>query len=668
MERESAETMDPREDRTSAIRTHLNEMMSSRMPGTSGTASTSPKINAPTSPTPLPSSINEPPKGALAGDLSLPQLPPLGFGASDPEGMRRTLTPIVEGGSPAERNPTLPVIPGAPAANPPQQTEGPALPSHEIRNEDQVPNSTSPAPLSTPSAYSPTDIVSASISPMPGLSEENARDVSVVKPSPEAGISVVGGVSSERPSNDDGQAPDGPEVSTTSFQSSASPPPLSPANSSNPPASVSPGLAPPRTPSPKFSVLTSPHSMMMDSPTRAMGQSFAEFGSSAEHLSGQSSTPPTPLRAATVAPPKRQEPIKEDTSPSQNGTLDIYDQAGAMFYLHHIQQGSLEMDSQPLPDTNGKDVSSESEGVLAQPTVAPLRTRGSSSPPPTSIAHPQPLSIDVSHRKPPIQQLPRTPTLDYGPERRPFGARAAPVSNPSFTSATHSPRNASMRSNTADSNIYRENTTQLEDPDADALAALSFLERHDDVPPAAPVPTSPTIRPEVATSPSQPQQPPTIVEPEVRSPSPGSESASVYKSSFAPSKNAMERKARSEAQQAAHEAAAHRPGRGAGKPKRKPKAGGGWEDSSDEEEDEEDEEDEDVDSDGQPVAPRDDKSVSNYAASANNHRSQFSSPRGPSPLASGDASSYQTRPHPRPPRHLPPVPQPPRMQGLSLPN
>jgi hypothetical protein len=53
---------------------HLNEMMTSRIPGTSGTASTLPKINATTSPTPLPSSINESPKGALSGDSSLPQL------------------------------------------------------------------------------------------------------------------------------------------------------------------------------------------------------------------------------------------------------------------------------------------------------------------------------------------------------------------------------------------------------------------------------------------------------------------------------------------------------------------------------------------------------------------------------------------------------------------
>ena len=675
MERETAEVIDPREDRTSAIRTRLNNILSSRLTGLSATPSSS-KVNDPTSQTPL-ASTNELPKGTPTGALSLPHLPPLGFDSSDPEMMRRALTPIVEA-SPAVRNPALPVDPGAHPAKPVQQSDEPAPPSDEIRSEDQVPSSTTPAPVSPPSAYTPTDPPSTPISLTHVLSEELAKNASVPKPNPETVISVDVGVSGEHPSNDDGQAHDGPAASTPSLQSSAaSPPSLSPANSSNPPTSASPGLAPPRTPSPKFSVLTSPHSML-DSPTRAMGQTIMESGSSTERLSRQSLTPPTPLRAATVvASSKLPESIQESTPPSRDGTLDIYDQAGAMFYLHNLHQGSLEVDSRPLPDPNGKDVSSESEGVdgqfVHQPTVAPLRTKGSTSPPPQQPTGPKPLSVDtVQHRKPPNQQLPRTPTLEYGPERRPFGARAAPVSHrqDTLTSSTHSPRNLSMRSSKGDTNVQPGITSQLEDQDADALAALSYLdlERHDDVTPAAPVPSSPTIRPEVVTSPAEPQRPPTIIEPDVRSPSPDSESASVYKSSFAPSKNAMQRKKKSEAQQAAHEAATHRPGRGAGKTKSKSKGAGGWEDSSEEEE-EEDEEEEDVDSDGQPAAPRDDRSVSNYTASANNHRSQYSSPRGPSPLASGDAPSYQPQPQPhaRPPRHLPPVP-PSRSQGLSLPS
>ena len=661
MERQAAEIVDPREDRTSAVRSRLNDILFNSVQGLA--AGTSPKTNASSS-QPLPST-NEPPQGAPTNGFSpLPQLPPLGFDSSDTEAIRRALTPIVETSS-TEKDPPRPVISEAPADNPPQQSDGPAPRSVEVRTEYPFPTSTSPASVSTPSAYTPTVLTSTPISPKRGLSEESAPTPSVAKPNPQ-------GPSSELPSNDDGQAHHDRAASITSLHSSAaSPPPLSPADSSDPPASSSPALAPPRTPSPKLSVLTSPHSMS-DSPTRGAGQSFGEFGSSTELLNRQSLTPPNALQAATVAPSKLgQEFIQGSTPPSREGTLDVYDEAGAMFYIHHLGQGSLEVDTRPLPDSNGRDVSSESEGMAygqfphhVQPTVAPLRTKSTSkatSPPPQQSAHSPTLSLDTSHRKPPHQQLPRTPTLDYGPDRRPFGARAAPASNrrDSVTSSPHPPLSPRMQSSIVDTNTQRGNATQFEDSNADALAALTFLEHHDDVPPVAPVPSA------VATSPSQPhQKPPTIVEPERRSPSPKSDSASLYKSSFAPSKNAMDRKARSEAQQAAHEAATHRPGRGAGKTKSK--AAGGWGGSSDEEEEEEDE-DEDVDSDEQPVATRDDRSLSNYATSANNNRSQYSSPRGPSPLASGDASSYQGQPHARPARNLPPVP-PPRMQGMSLPN
>ena len=175
--------------------------------------------------------------------------------------------------------------------------------------------------------------------------------------------------------------------------------------------------------------------------------------------------------------------------------------------------------------------------------------------------------------------------------------------------------------------IRQGRMSQLDDPDADALAALTFLERHDDNVHNAPVPAvSSTSSPDSSppSPPSRPrEEPPSIVEPDMQPPSPESENASVYKSSFAPSRNAMQRKARSEAQQAAHEAATHRPGRGTAKAKNKPKRGGAWGDSSEEEEEDEEEEDEDVDSDGQPANLRDDRSVSNYAASPN-QRSRFS--------------------------------------------
>jgi CCR4-NOT transcriptional complex subunit CAF120 len=207
--------------------------------------------------------------------------------------------------------------------------------------------------------------------------------------------------------------------------------------------------------------------------------------------------------------------------------------------------------------------------------------------------------------------------------------------------------------------------SQVEDLEVYA-AALTFLDQHDDDAPPAPAP-APSTSSAAAPPPSHPREEhPATSEPNLLPPTPESENASVYKSSFAPSKNAMQRKARTEAQQAAHEAATHRPGRVTGKPKNKFKSVGTWGDSSEEEEDEEDEEDEDVDSDGQPVAPRDDRSVSNYAASVH-QRSRVPSPRGPSPLAgvAGVADGPPTQPMSRPPRNLPPVPVL-RGQGTSL--
>ncbi|KAI0303795.1 hypothetical protein B0F90DRAFT_1326973 [Multifurca ochricompacta] len=662
LDRELAETMDPRDDRTSAVRSRLLGILSLRMQELTSPDATSrsPQPNAPSVHLPLPST-DEPTKGTSQdGSSSLPQLPPLAFSSSEPEALsHRALTPIIEGSGP-EKDLGHPIT--------------------EDRVEERAPEppkSASPPPVSPPSVYTPTEAASVSVSPPRG-SIESSRNASIAKP-------FAGNVPSELPYVDDGRGVlVASPTSAHSFHSSApaSPPSLSPANSSNPPASLSPAQAPPRTPSPKFSVLTSPHSMM-DSPTRAMSQSFAEFGSGAERTSRQSFSPPTALRAASLPSSKlNQEPVLAIKNSSHEEEIsDIFDEAGALYYIHQFEQGSPEANPRSAPEKDLTSASASSDfdgngsgnGNISQPVVAPLRPKTTSPPPQhqytttMAMAAARSLtSIDTSHpshRKPPIQPLPRTPTLDYGPERRPFGARAAPspASNRQeiAASATQPSLNPTIttRSSTGNNSVQSGSMSQLEDSDADALAALTFLERHEDALPIATAQSAPPPRLQ--------QQPPAIVGPEleVDPPTPESENASVYKSSFAPSKNAMQRKARTEAQQAAHEAATHRPGRALETTKTRRNTAGAWGDSSEEEEDEEDEEDdddnEDVDSDGLPVAPRDDRSVSNYAASAN-QRSQYSSPRGPSPLASGDASFHQ--PQLRPPRNLPPVP-PPRGQG-----
>ena len=653
--------MDPRNDRTSIVRSRLLNILSLRMQTLSSQSVTSKPPNSNVSPSL--SSTEETAKGMPQGP-SLPHIPPLNFGSSgNEEATRRALTPIVESSGFERDSGRLPSG-GSPIASSPQQSnnvnDSASLSKQDRREELEVPN---PTHLSSPSVYTPTEGPSAPVSPP---HKESVESLPNAKLSPTTGIPLNGVTPGERRSTDDNRTHGVDSVSSpTSIRSSpssaTSPPSLSPANSSNPPASVSPGLVSPRTPSPKLSVLTSPHSM--DSPVRP-NQSFAEFGT--EGSRRQSLTAPV-LQTAPLEPSKlRQDSVQTSTDSSRDYEHGIYDEAGVLYYLDQFEQGSLDTNPLLAPEADEEDFPLEIGPPPISQITQPLRPKTTSPPPrPTSSGRSLPVldTLDTLHRKPPIQPLPRTPTLDYGPERRPAGARAAPVINRQDTvsSTAQLRHNPSVRSN---GNIQQESMSQLEDPDADAFVALTFLERHDDDAPVAPAPMSSASSAAVSPPPRLREEPPAIVEPDFRPQTPDSENA--YKSSFAPSKNAMQRKARTEAQQAAHEAATHRPGRGKGKAKNKPKSVGAWGDSSEEEDDddEEDEEDEDVDSDGQPAAPRDDRSVSNYAASVNQRSSRLDSPRGPSPLASaGDAPPPQT--HPRPPRNLPPVPIP-RGQCMSL--
>jgi CCR4-NOT transcriptional complex subunit CAF120 len=623
-------------------------------PPTSPSATLKPlHTNAP--PSHLPST-DEPVKRS-SGDESppLPQIPPIDTGLSEPsDATRRVLTPITEGGSGSDRDPSRPIVSGPPVASSPLQNNTSALHTDEGEGEAQVlemPALASPDQLSPPSVYAPTEVPSVPVSPPQGHSRELSRHTSVAEPSLET-TPLTATLFSERPLVDNNQPSDVRIPSPTSVRSmhSTSAPSLSPANSSNPPVSVSPVQPTPRTPSPGFSILTSPHSVV-ESPHRRIAFADIENRGERARLSIHSLTSPTFYSAVLPPPNLGQVPIEMNKEAHGEEAHDI---TGALYYIHQFDQDSAETSARHAEAESSREVSSETDNEIpqpvrfTQPTILPLRPKGTSPPPQPQPTSPRSLLTHVDtnhHRNPPIQPIPRTPTLDYSPDRRPAGARAAPGSNRQETSTwgIQPPRNHTIRT---DRNTQPRNMSHLEDPDADALAALAFLGRHDD----APVSSSPP--------PSRPQQPPpAVVEPEIRSPTPEGESASAYKSSFAPSKNAMQRKARTEAQQAAHEAATHRPGRGSGSAKNRHKASGAWGDSSEEEEEEED--DEDVDSDGQPVAPRDDLSVSPSA----NQRSQYSSPRGPSPLASGDAPSNQ--PHPRPPRNLPPVPTS-RVQSLSL--
>ncbi|KAH8117826.1 hypothetical protein DFH11DRAFT_1850703 [Phellopilus nigrolimitatus] len=242
--------------------------------------------------------------------------------------------------------------------------------------------------------------------------------------------------------------------------------------------------------------------------------------------------------------------------------------------------------------------------------------------------------------------------------RRPSGARAPPrVAGKRFIpsdSPSSMPREVDEQQPPVQNahtmsahNQHHGGDNDDDDETVDALAALSFLEQHDDdgvpAPAQSPRPTrqqqnSPLSPSESAYAPMP--APPQIMEPEDRAPSPPSPRSSKhqYRSSFAPSKQAAERKARSQAQQAAHDAAVHKPGRPNGRQKTKQREGG-WESSEDEEEEEEEDEDEEEDAGEEEEQPR--------AASAN-RGATIAAPvgrnpvyqqqmRGLSPSASGSA-------------------------------
>ena len=143
-----------------------------------------------------------------------------------------------------------------------------------------------------------------------------------------------------------------------------------------------------------------------------------------------------------------------------------------------------------------------------------------------------------------------------------------------------------------------------DDVNSETLAALTYLELADSdgaLPsePAAPVPAVSRTEPVRAHSPSDHTENIPVVRVDVPG---GTGEALPYKSSFAPSTKAAERKAKAKEQKDAKLAAVHRPGRANGK--RKSRVAGAWESSEEEEEEEDDEDEDELDSLAKAPAPQ----------------------------------------------------------------
>lgn len=501
-------------------------------------------------------------------------------------------------------------------------------------------------------------------------------------------------------------SPETPSFSTTptAFSSPQSSPldRRSPYQTPGSPGLHGPSAAPPSTPgrtrspvpaSPPFTVLPSPHSVLekdlpsiqavqtqaQETPQRLSSPPVPSRSPGRNPYVSPSPVPPVPDKPTspllTPAAPPAAAPAKP--SPAQDAQNEN-DFTAALYYMQQFEE---------KPPPPRRVPTTISEGSEISPT-------SSEDPQPSSQVH-----SSMSSRLAASQPLLRgagggilgsegSLSSSRAPlGRKPSGARAPSNSRVlNLDTSSHpssSPERPHVPNDEFDAmpNNSKSTLSHTDDVNADALAALSFLDhvpsmappqRAPDVPAAKPVPSPP---PRQQESPYSSENVPA-----------SSENATQYRSSFALSKQAAERKARVQAQQAAHQAAVHRPGRANGKRSVSGPRAGAWNDSSEEEdEDEEEEDDADSDSDNEP-STLDSKRPSRAAAPPSapapasvpdSAQASFPAPVPTAPIrplrphsrnaspaevaAATDANPYAQLRHPR---NLPPVPRP-QTQGES---
>ncbi|KAF8896461.1 hypothetical protein BD779DRAFT_1496046 [Infundibulicybe gibba] len=719
LDRELAETLDPRDDRTSAIRSRLRDILLDRMRG--GEPGPTPASRASSEVAPSLPPIGE--DGALV--TRGPQLPPLNF-SSTPS--KAPMSPITERSSVQTHGaPSIlgtypvgesPISPAQQAQDQNQNLNQNYLHQNQLNTQIRImmgPLSHSPLPTSPNTSQSPVDHQIRASSPPPATASHPVAKSSLDSgPQPDEGkpnhVSpvhpAVGGQSVGDTTTKNTMT--SPITSTSPSMAAFSSPSewssgANPTLSENRPPPLSPQLHnPPGAPtaiksmlSDRTSVLTSPHSIdqgsrvsvdrtsHLTSPHSIKGDDDLPIGHSplmSPHSPGGHSND-LPIKAvlndgphffsspySPVNPSRRLSghtyssgpSSPSQTLPSPNAShfpiqrapespAAMFNEAGA---LHHLQQQQrqpsesvhvgdhikrkpttiLEKDnesgssSESLPasktDPTGTIESARNEAstsaransnnLRAMPArqstpMAFQRLPSPEKPPPATSP-----SGPGSHGRPghtPAGRLSPTPRPGLG--RKPSGARAPasnrPYNGDSFSSSQQvteteedSQSEQSMSNNKKSVGNGPVNpprpSASSDEPDLDALAALSYLDVDDDEKTASP-PMTKVAPLNVRTSDRR----------DTSSPQPVSavstSSSQPFKSSFAPSKQALERMAKAQAQQEAHHAAVHKPGRANGKKKPKVVDKGAWGESSDEEEEEEEEE-EDVDSDDPPQTNR----------------------------------------------------------------
>ncbi|KAF8632220.1 hypothetical protein AX15_001978 [Amanita polypyramis BW_CC] len=547
LDREAAETLDPRHDRTSAVRSNLQKLLFHKMQNT-GVRTVSPERQQQ-----LPEQSNP---NAIFG----PQLPPLSF--ADIGLHRSPLTPVAEGSTPDIR----------------------------IMSVDAQSSTVVPPPAETMSA-SPVQSTNTSQvhqEEPPASPQATSNDVPL---SPQSHISPLAAISKGKTRED--------SISHSS---------LTLPHEKNQPIALPASASEDRPPS-RSSMLTSPHSI-----AEKVGPS--ELAYSAKNRSLDMS-PLTSPYSARPSPQDLSPPVgvpAEGALPAvpSNDFRNLFNEAGALYLVSDTDGDSSKQQPRRIQTTvpeQDDNSSSESDhhvaaANLSSPATSPTPTSvGPSSP---KITGPVPVRQNTpmafAEREGPINR--QSPNTRSGSGRKPSGARelgtGRPYNSESLSSFTKPI--AEENSDTDDSMgelqlpPQAKNARQLpsEDSNLDVLAALSYLDVDDEgLPPQAAANTVEPlkIRSPDKSAPSSSSLPESSI---ATFPAPASsevKQATQFRSSFVPSKQAAERKAKVQAQQIAHNAAVHKPGRLNGK--RKSRVGGAWNESSEEEDDDEDDEDED---------------------------------------------------------------------------
>ncbi|KAF9456625.1 hypothetical protein BDZ94DRAFT_1314985 [Collybia nuda] len=709
LDRELAETLDPRDDRTSAVRSRLINILLERMRGHEPPLSQhSIPSNQSTDKPPIlpPIGIQNINNGGFNPSLtSGPQLPPLIFGSSSshqpPVGFSRPATPpektqlsaITERSSLNTNGKTPPVDE---SVGNPQYTHGEsAVQVHESSKFNRpsppspVPGSPKPADQTSPQlSNSDTGVVRRSFdipNQTPLRFEANEHSITdmggsfggpgggvlnLAQPQPPVSVSPPSEARSTY------YAPPGaipePRPRTTSILTS----PHSDTQSYHSPPEHAhiPVLEPPRR---TASVLTSPHSIASsDDPSprhlsdRASDRASVLTSPHSPHRILQNRELPGRFASTALVspiPPQQAFPAASRVHPppathAKEELNDIHNEAGALFYMQQIKPESNNSQGQHhrAQTTNTEqddDGSSSSHYHSPQPATVRLGTsspgggKGSRSPPvrqSTPMAFVEHSSPQPSNSAMSISADRLSPSSRPGLGRKPSGARAQTTRSYGGDGISSSHQ------------LTEEEETQSEDYTDSARNRMAQVQGQ---PPAPSEDSNLDALAALSYLDADDEKPPSPrqvkVEPlnvrsthKAPSPQPVKEFGSQFKSSFAPSKQAAERKAKAQAQQAAHHAAVHKPGRSSAKAKRKSRIAGAWNESSDEDEEEEDDDDDEdePDSDGERLT---NKQNSSGAPSSNNslqHR-QFQSQN-----AEMNSEIPQNLSHFRPPRTLPQIP------------